>query len=112
MKKIITFILIYTFGISAYAACASNSCSDEYVEMLYVRSGNNIVNVDTTGIEASLPNCTPASGKYLQLDLDDVAGREIYSTLLAAQMANKKVHFRLITNYSPCTIAYITLSRQ
>ena len=46
------------------------------------------------------------------LRLNVTAGyKEIYATLLAAQLADKRVSIRVAEGTNPCAIAYVTLNR-
>lgn len=65
--------------------------------------------VKTSGDE-TFANCTANSGVFLRLDV--TAGyKEIYATLLAAQLADKRVSIRIAEGSNPCTITYVTLNR-
>ena len=91
------------------ADCSANACSNVYVDFLYVRA-NGDVSVGTSGTETGL-NCTPGSDVYLRLHKSDQSSDFVYSTLLAAQLANKKVTIRTIGGSSDCQIMYMTLAR-
>jgi len=56
-----------------------------------------------------LASCTPVSGVYFSLDTEMSNSKEIYSALLAAYMADKKILLRIIEGSNDCTIAYVKL---
>lgn len=94
-----------------YAACVTNSCVDVYVTMLYTHSDAGWVYIGTDGDEPLL-DCTPVSNKFLTLLTTDANFDAVYSTLLAAQLADKKVGIRILNGSNGCTVTYVTLERQ
>jgi hypothetical protein len=114
MKKfailLTTLIFISIAPLSAHADCAGNSCSNVYVDILYVNASSSIY-VGTSGDETLL-NCEAHAGVYAILDSNHVNADKIYSTLLAAQLANKKVRVRISEGTEGCRISYITIQRQ
>lgn len=92
----------------ADAACTGNSCKDEKIERLYIRSGGEVA-VSTTGPETNL-TCTPVENTYLILNRSHPAFREIFSTLLSSKLANHDIWIRVSTTASsPCSIVYVVL---
>jgi hypothetical protein len=63
----------------------------------------------TSGNEA-LANCTADSNVYLRLNATP-GFKEVYATLLAAQLADKKVGIRITEGTAPCRVAYVILNR-
>jgi len=94
----------------AHANCSSEVCSSVYVERLYI-TDNGLIYVATSGDETQL-SCTAVSNVYVSLDTTVGNSNELYSTLLAAQLADKKVSMRLLLGSSNCTIRYMTIDRQ
>lgn len=93
-----------------FAECVPHICSDVFVERLYPNE-NGLVYVATSGSEAAL-NCNAVSGEYVSFNLADPAGEAFYSTLLAAQLANKKVSLRIADESEGCLVQYITINKQ
>jgi hypothetical protein len=92
----------------AVAECQAAGCYEVYVEELYPEAGGGAW-IRTSGNEA-LANCTANSGVFLRLNA--TAGyKEIYATLLAAQLTEKKVNIRVNEGSVDCTISYVTLNR-
>lgn len=94
----------------AQAECVPHICQDVYVERLYSNS-NGVIYVATSGNEDSL-DCNPVSGGYLSFNLSAASGNVFYSTLLAAQLADRKVSIRIQNGTEGCAIQYITHDRQ
>ncbi|PCK05171.1 MAG: hypothetical protein COA42_18530 [Alteromonadaceae bacterium] len=108
-KFLIGFICCLYSSLS-FSDCQPHACVDEYIEKIYTNT-NGTVYIATSGDETKL-NCTPESGIYLTLLLSEPAGEAIYSTLLAAQIANKKMLLRVNEGTSGCKVAYVTLEKQ
>jgi hypothetical protein len=56
--------------------------------------------------------CQAVSDVYSTFRSTDAGGDMIFSTLLAAQLSNKKVFVRTVESSSECKIAYVTLDKQ
>jgi hypothetical protein len=103
----------FTLGLIAMSAVAHSECSamgcyGVYVEELYPEASGGAW-IKTSGNEA-LASCTADSGVYLRLDATG-GYKEIYATLLAAQLMDKKVNIRIVEGSNPCRIGYVTLNR-
>ena len=93
---------------AAFAECSSAGCYDVYIEELYPTADGGVW-IKTTGDE-TLANCTANSNVFLRLNVS--AGyKDIYSTLLAAMLAEKRVSLRVVEGSNPCAVAYVTLNR-
>jgi len=92
---------------TASADCSVGSCVDVYVDQLYVNSGSQDAWLQTSGTE-SLLNCTVNAGTYLMIP---AGSKDLYALLLAAQLADRKVNVRINEGSSPCSVAYVTMSR-
>ena len=92
----------------AVAECMSGGCYDVYVEELYPEASGGAW-IKTSGNEA-LATCTVDSNVYLRLNATE-GYKEIYATLLAAQLSDKRVNIRIVENSNHCRIAYVTLNR-
>ena len=110
MKRVLMCLTISLFSSLAYPQCSSNTCDNVYVDRLYATK-SGLVFVATSGDEGLL-DCNASSGVYTTLDLNDPGANVIYSTLLAAQMANKRVQVRPENGTDGCLISYVTLDKQ
>lgn len=99
-----TIILVST----ASAECGAAGCWSVYVEELYPEAQGGAW-IKTSGNEA-LANCTADSGVYLRLN-DTPGYKEIYATLLSAQLTDRKVNIRISEGSNPCSVVYVTLNR-
>jgi hypothetical protein len=93
---------------AAYPECSAGGCYDVYVEELYPEASGGAW-IKTSGNEA-LANCTVDSNVYLRLNQTE-GFSQIYATLLAAQLSDKKVNIRIVEGSNPCRIGYVTLNR-
>jgi hypothetical protein len=92
----------------AFAECWSAGCYGVFIEELYPTAEGGVW-IKTTGDE-TLANCTANSNVFLRLNVS--AGyKDIYSTLLAAMLSEKRVSLRVVEGSNPCTVAYVTLNR-
>lgn len=91
----------------AYAECYPGGCAEVYVDELYPDSGGAWI--QTSGSETLL-NCTVDSNIFLRLHAGP-GFDAMYSTLLAAQISEKKVSLRIAEGTNPCSIAYVRLNR-
>ena len=95
---------------AAYAECSTQGCSDVYVNELYMTHTAGFY-IQTSGTE-TLAGCTPDSGVFLYVPGALPRMKELYATLLAAQLAEKKVFIRILEGSNPCTVEYVRLARQ
>lgn len=93
---------------AAYAECSASGCWGVYIEELYPESQGGAW-IKTSGDE-TLANCTVDGNVYLRLN-DSPGFKAIYATLLAAQLADKKVSIRIAEGSAPCSVIYVTLNR-
>lgn len=105
--------LLMVFGLigiapAAYAECSASGCWDVYIEELYPEAQGGAW-IRTSGNEA-LASCTADSNIYLRLNATP-GFKEVYATLLAAQLSEKKVGIRIVEGSAPCSIAYVILNR-
>lgn len=116
MKKVsahlFAFLFLSLIPLISYAGCSGNSCSSVYVDKLYVNATSSAkIYIGTSGDE-SLLDCEAHANVYVTLDSSQANADKIYSTLLAAQLANKTVRIRVDTSTAGCKVSYITLDRQ
>lgn len=105
-KFILTITLLIAPFYSFAATCSATGCIDK-IQMLYVSADGDIY-IGMSGDE-KLANCTPVSGVYFTLPPTAQNKKEVYSALLAAQMADKVVHVRVKEGTSKCEVLYVAL---
>ncbi|WP_020411143.1 hypothetical protein [Microbulbifer variabilis] len=110
MKKLFSILMLSSISGVTFAECAGGQCVAVDIDKLYVTTGN-ITYVGTSGDEKLL-NCSAEAGVYTTLDKNQVGADAIYATLLAAQMAGKKINIRIVDGSQSCSIQYVTLERQ
>ncbi|QDO85857.1 hypothetical protein FM037_24600 [Shewanella psychropiezotolerans] len=106
------FLLLALLLISsnALATCIERGCYNVYVERLYINASGTVY-VGTSGDE-TLMSCAAVSNIYSTFKTTDAGADMIFSALLAAQMADKKVSVRTDDNSAGCTIRYVTIDKQ
>ena len=109
INRIFLFILL-TLSSTAYAAnyCASSGC-DSTISSLYVQADGNIF--VGTDADETLANCTTVSSVYLTLTPSSTNNKELYSTLLAAFMADRAIYIRIVEGSTNCAIQYISFTQ-
>ena len=92
----ITVVIVFTIllNTNSFADCSSTGYSNVDVEILYPNIGGTIY-VGTSGGETKA-DCAVAIDVYFKFDISQPGGAAIYSTLLTAQTADKKLAFELI----------------
>ena len=108
-RTLFVFVSTVILTTPAFAECYTLGCSSVHVEELYPEAGGGAW-IKTSGNE-TLANCVANSGVYLRLDGNDAGYKEIYATLLAAQLTDKLVNIRILEGSSPCRVLYVTLNR-
>jgi hypothetical protein len=98
----------FMLATAVFAECSASGCYEVFIDELYPEA-NGGAWIRTSGNE-TLANCTPDSGIYLRLNAT-LGFKEIYATLLAAQLSDKRVSLRIAEGSNPCTVAYVTLNR-
>jgi hypothetical protein len=107
--KIFCYALLMLCSFSAASnQCASWGCTAT-IETLYTNVDGDIY-IGTPGDE-KLTNCTPVSGVYFTLNPSAVNAKEVYSSILAAYMANEKIQLRIKEGSSNCELAYVKLAK-
>lgn len=94
---------------AAFAECMPAGCYDVYIEELYPEATGGVW-IQTSGNE-TLADCVSQAGVFLRLNASAVGFKEIYATLLAAQLADKRVTLRITPSSNPCAVASVTLNR-
>jgi len=109
-KAVLTAAATVFLGISsaANANCQAEGCFSVMVTELYMNAWAGGFYIQTSGDE-TLANCTPNSGVFIHVPESTPHLKELYATLLAAQLADRPVSIRVIEGTSPCTVSYIRL---
>ncbi len=68
-----------------------------------------MIYVGTNGDETKA-NCTAVSGVYFTLNPSSANAKEMYSSMLAAFMSEKKVRLRIKEGDAQCELQYVVLS--
>lgn len=89
---------------AAHAECTADRCENVRITRLVTTPDR--VWVKTSGTLSNL-NCTVDSAVYVALLRTNDAFREIYSNLLAFQIAGMPISIRIDDGSSPCSIAYV-----
>lgn len=110
MRHFLSVCLLFLISNFTFANCGTNSCDTVYVEKLYITAAGTVY-IGTSGTETSLA-CVAESGIYLTLALNTPGADAIYSALLTAQTANKKVFIRVDEAVAGCKVLYMTLDKQ
>jgi hypothetical protein len=107
-KMLLALAASLPFASAAFADCLPAGCYDVLIEELYPTSEGGVW-IKTTGDE-TLANCTSNSNVFLRLNVS--AGyKDIYATLLAAMIAEKRVSLRVVEGSTHCIVSYVTLNR-
>ncbi|MEJ6472918.1 hypothetical protein [Pseudoalteromonas piscicida] len=94
----------------SWATCSGVRCESVEVKRLYIKQDGEVL-IGTYDDEKKL-SCSPVVGVYLSLSVAEPGGKAQYSTLLAAQLAGKKVSIRIAEGSSRCKIEYLVLDKQ
>lgn len=106
--RVLAMVVSLPLATAAFAECSAAGCYEVLIEELYPTAEGGVW-IKTTGDE-TLANCTANSNVFLRLNA--TAGyKDIYATLLAAMLAEKRVSLRVVEGSNPCTVAYVTLNR-
>jgi len=108
-RTLFVFFSTVVLTATAFAECSALGCWSVHVEELYPEAGGGAW-IKTSGNE-TLANCTANSGVYLRLDGTEPGYKEIYATLLAAQLSDKMVNIRIQEGSGNCRVLYVTLNR-
>jgi hypothetical protein len=107
-QRLLAVMVSLPLATAAYAECSAAGCYEVLIEELYPTAEGGVW-IKTTGDE-TLANCTANANVFLRLNVS--AGyKDIYSTLLAAMLAEKRVNLRVVEGSNPCAVAYVTLNR-
>jgi len=106
--RVLALVVALSLATTAFAECWSAGCYEVLIEELYPTAEGGVW-IKTTGDE-TLANCTANSNVFLRLNASP-GYKDIYSTLLAAMLAEKRVSLRVVEGSNPCTVSYVTLNR-
>jgi hypothetical protein len=108
MKTFFYMVLTLLSFSAASNQCASWGCLAT-IETLYTTVDGDIY-IGTPSDE-KLAKCTPVSGVYFTLNPASGNAKEVYSSILTAYMANKKIQLRIKEGSSNCELAYVKLTQ-
>jgi len=107
----IAFTLVLLFSaINVNAECTANGCNADQadpIKRIYL-AADGVIYVEAPLGKENL-DCTLAEGRYMALKSSHLLFNEIYSTLLSAVIANKKLFVRIKNGSANCEIAYVQL---
>jgi hypothetical protein len=106
MKKVLIIITILTLSLPVFAVdqCASWGCTST-ISTLYTNADGRIY--IGTPLDEKLANCSAVSGVYFSINPDSANAKEMYSSVLAAYMSNKKIQLRVKEGNAHCDLAYV-----
>lgn len=82
------------------------SCENVAIKEMQINVDDDIVWVQTSGLETSL-NCSPEASVFLKLSTATAGGKNAFDALLSAHTINKAITIRIQDNVSPCRIVYV-----
>ena len=109
MKKPTFLVAVWMFtlaGVSHADECASWGCVST-IESLYTNASGLIY--VSTPLDETKANCTVYPGNYFVLNPNAQNKKEIYSSLLAAYMAGRKIQLRVVEGSPNCELSYVRL---
>ncbi len=110
LKKMLLIVVLLISSKALLADCSSISCSDVYVDLIYVKTSGTVF-IGTSGDEANL-TCGAVEGVYFTLSQSQAGANMTFSTLLTAQTTGKQVLIKAVdTPDSGCVIKYVKLAR-
>ena len=99
----VSLLLLFSSTVMA-ANCSTYYCVGK-VKTIYPHGGFKVVYLESEGDMSQL-NCNLKDNKFITLKPTNGMFKEIYSMLLAAQMAQKNVTMRIIENSPDCELIY------
>jgi len=109
MKYFIAALIMFlSITASAEDKCTTWGCISTLNE-LYTKS-SGVVYI-ATPLDETKANCTPHSGVYFTLRPEVSGYKEIYSSLLAAYMSDKKIQLRITEGTIGCEINYVRFAK-
>jgi hypothetical protein len=108
-KILIALVFALASSTSAWAAdqCTSWGCISTVANV--VTNADGVIYVGTP-LDESLANCTAVSGVYFTIDTTSGNAKEMYASVLAAYMSNKKIQLRVKEGHPLCELSYVNLS--
>jgi hypothetical protein len=106
MKSLLMATLMAFAAGASHAECASYYCQEAQILSLYTTAVGDVY-VRISGTTANL-DCTLLEGVFLTLPASSPRFKEIYASMLATQLAERTMTFRIDIGSNGCTISYIT----
>lgn len=99
--------MFFSISMSSQAECEKWGCIGKITE-IYTNSDGEIY--FGTEYNEKKANCTPVADVYFTLNPKSENAKEIYSSVLSAYMAGKKIQPRVKEGSQRCELAYVLLS--
>lgn len=99
--------IVISTTVFAEGQCNSAGCISTISDLYTNAEGRIYVG---TPHDEKAANCTPIADIYFTVNPKAQNAEEMYSTLLAAYMSNKKVQLRVREGHSKCELAYVRLN--
>lgn len=109
MKYFLISLIFFISPLKVYASdrCTTWGCISTISELSINADGLIYVG---TPLDEKLANCTAISGVYFTINPLSQNSKEMYSSVLAAYMSNKKIQLRVKEGHAQCELAYVRLS--
>lgn len=110
LNRILIGALFSALSVDSFGYCNAGSCygiQDEVVRSIYPTQGG-LVYLEAPAEKENL-NCTLAEGFYMSLAPSHPRFNEIYSTILTAMTAGKKLQIRISEGSGNCKVAYVRM---
>ncbi|RSD29696.1 hypothetical protein [Vibrio pectenicida] len=104
--KLLPFMLIFFSTFSFADECGSWGCIST-IETLYTNA-EGVIYIGTP-LDEKKANCQPVSDVYFTLNPNASNASYIYSSLLSAYMAGKKIGLRIKEGHPKCELSYVNL---
>lgn len=90
----------------AYNTCTAYNCDRVLLDTVAVHSNGNIY-FEVSGVETAL-SCSPVAGRWIAVNQSQNNYKEMYTALLANQLAGKRVNVFLDTSSATCQVLFIS----
>ncbi|MGL5110066.1 MAG: hypothetical protein ACRC7J_13525 [Vibrio ordalii] len=107
IRKLFIFFIFFSVSMSSQAECEKWGCIGK-ITNIYTNADGMIY--FGTEYNEKKANCTPVSDVYFTLNPKSENAKEIYSSVLSAYMAGKKIQLRVKEGSQGCELAYVNLS--
>lgn len=102
--NLLPFLLIFFSTLSFADECSTWGCIST-IETLYTNAEGDIY--IGTPLDERKANCQTVNGSYFTLNPNDPNASHIYSSLLSAYMAGKKIGLRIKEGHPKCELLHV-----